>query len=426
MLRFKVVLLLLVPSLFAETRTLTLSEAVTLAMKQGPDVILARLDEQRTALDAKVARDPFVTKVSIGSGLAYTDGFPLSIEGSAPSIFQAHAIQSILNRPRSYLVAQARENARGATIDAQMKQEDVVLRTANLFLDARRAARLKDLVGRQVTSLEHVLATVKARVADGRELPIEEKRAMVNLAKAKQRVRIVETDSEYTGRTLAAVLGFPAEDKVVPADQEGPQLEVPMTGDLLVEEALTNSRELKRLRSSLLAKGFELKSYRSARLPQVDLVAQYALLARFNNYEDFYNGFQRHNGQIGLSFQLPILPGAAPKAQASQAEIDDARLRTQINQARSRIEIDARRAYQDFRDAEAARDVVRMDLELARDQLSVLLARMQEGRASTREIEEARFVENERWIAFYDALHTLEQARLNVMKQRGDLLALLQ
>ena len=36
------------------------------------------------------------------------------------------------------------------------------------------------------------------------------------------------------------------------------------------------------------------------RLPRADLVSQYGLFARFNNYDEFFRKFQRNNGQIGV------------------------------------------------------------------------------------------------------------------------------
>jgi hypothetical protein len=54
-----------------------------------------------------------------------------------------------------------------------------------------------------------------------------------------------------------------------------------------------------------------------------------------------------------------------------------------------------------------------------------VLAQMGEGRASLRQVEEARFNENEKWIAFYDAQFNAERARLNVLRQTGELLAAL-
>jgi hypothetical protein len=66
-----------------------------------------------------------------------------------------------------------------------------------------------------------------------------------------------------------------------------------------------------------------------------------------------------------------------------------------------------------------------MDLDVARDQVSVLLAQMGEGRASLRQVDDARAAETEKWIAFYDAASTAEKTRLAVLRQTGELIAAL-
>lgn len=99
----------LAPGLHAEVHSLTLSQAVELALKQNIDVLLARLDEQEARHGVRVAKDPFATHIVAGSGLAYSSGFPMSIEGAAPAVVQARAIQALFNRSQSFRVAQARK-----------------------------------------------------------------------------------------------------------------------------------------------------------------------------------------------------------------------------------------------------------------------------------------------------------------------------
>src|SRR5262249_9695503 len=99
--------LTLLGCLQAETRNLTLPQTLNLALQQNPDIALARLDEQIALHAVRLAKDPFTPRIVVGSGLAYTSGFPMSIEGSAPSIVQARASQYIFNRPQSYVIAQA-------------------------------------------------------------------------------------------------------------------------------------------------------------------------------------------------------------------------------------------------------------------------------------------------------------------------------
>ncbi len=186
MLRF-VSLYLAATILAAETYTFTLKQAVDRSLRQNPDIALARLDEQKALQGIRVARDPFSPHVGIGSGLAYSSGFPLSIEGAAPSVVRAQASQSLFNRAQTFAVAQARENARGAGFVSASKRDEVAYRTASLFLDGDRATRLQVLAAKQVESLRSVIKTVQGRVQEGRELPIETRRANVDLQKALQR-----------------------------------------------------------------------------------------------------------------------------------------------------------------------------------------------------------------------------------------------
>src|SRR4051794_37287500 len=191
--RRALVLSFFVTALLAEIRPLTLRQAIDLAVRQNPDVIIARLDEQKAQEGIRIARDPFSPKVIVGSGLAYTSGFPMSVEGSAPSLFQARAIQSLYNKPKSYEVAAARENARGATIDTAARREEVAHRTAVLYLEAQRTARGADTARQLIAASEKVSTTVEARIAEGRELPIESRRAALRLAQVRQRLADFES-----------------------------------------------------------------------------------------------------------------------------------------------------------------------------------------------------------------------------------------
>jgi outer membrane protein len=407
----------------AETYTLSLKEVLTRAVAQNPDVALARLDEQKALLGTKIARDPFSPKLVAGSGLAYSSGFPLSVNGAVPSIFQAQATQDVFNRQQSYAVAEAKENARGAGFATASKRDDIAYRAAALYIDADRAARLSQAATKQIESLTKVVNTVKGRVEEGRELPIELKRANLELARAKQHASSMADDAEYAQRSLAVLLGYSSEDLVKANDEERALPKVPDNEQAAIESALEGSHELKRLQSAMLAKGLEVKSANAARLPKLDLLAEYALLARYNNYDKFFKAFQRNNAQLGVSFQVPILVGSAVKANVAQAEADNAKLRIEMEGTRNRISLQVRQAYQDIRKADEAREVSQADLELARESLTVLLAQMSEGRVSLKQVEEARVQESNKWAEFYDAQFAAEKARLNLLRETGDLVA---
>jgi len=372
-----------------------------------------------------VARDAFVPKVIAGSGLAYSSGMPMSIEGSSPSIVQAQAIGSVFDRSRGYLVAQARENVRGAALDTTARKQEVALRAALLYLDAERLRRSADAARNQMDNLERVAATMRARVDEKRELPIEAKRAALNVARGRERLQAFESDALFAETSLAIVLGFSAGDRVQPADEQRAQLTAPTSEQEAVAAALKDNVEVRRLESALAARTLEMRSYQAERLPKLDLVAQYGLLAKFNGYDDYFRKFQRHNGQLGVSIQIPLFTGTGTDARVSQASAEMARLRLSMNSLRNRLSLDASRGFQEVKKAEASREVARLDHEVAREQVAVLLAQMEECRAALKQVEEARFLENEKWLAFLDAHYGVERARLNLLKQSGDLLAAL-
>jgi hypothetical protein len=96
-----------------------------------------------------------------------------------------------------------------------------------------------------------------------------------------------------------------------------------------------------------------------------------------------------------------------------------------MNQTRNRIELDVQKGYRDLQKAAAAQNVARLDLDYARDQVSLLLAQLGEGRATQQQLDDARLNEQEKWIIFYDAQHEVEKARLSLLRQTGTLLAAL-
>jgi outer membrane protein len=410
---------------FAEVKTMTLREAVDLAMRQNPEITLARLDEQKAKFGVRIARDPFSPRVYAGSGIGYTYGIPQSVDGSVPSIVQVRASMAIYNRPQSYRATQAKQDERGAQVEVTRQQDEAAFRTASLYLSAEQISRAAELQRKQMESLQKVRETIQARVKEGRELPIEDKKSELAIARARHRLTELESDLEVLEHDLAMVLGLPSGDRVRPSREDRVALTVPNSEEEGIAAALEGSKEIKALESKMHSKNLEVKSYLAERYPKMDFVSSYALLAKFNNFEDFYRRFQRNNAQVGLSITIPLLVPPSARAYASQAELEVTRLRTQMNQARNKIAANVRETYQAMHKAESARDLAKLELEVARDQVSVLMARYEEGRAPLRELEEARIAEGAKWVEYFGAQSSVERAKLDLLRHTGTLTAAL-
>jgi len=408
-------------SCLAQTRTLTLRQALELALQQNPDMVIARLDQQKARDQVTINKDPFSPKVYAGSGAAWTYGFPTSIDGSAPSIVQTRTNMELFNKPQSYLVAQAKESLRGAGITLDQRQAEVVYRVASLFVDAENAARGLDAAKQERDNLASAQRLTQTRVDEGQLLAIDSKRAGIAVSEAAHRVVTFGRDLGTAERSLGAVLGLAPGDQVHAAEAPLPALAPPISPEEAIAAALASSPEVQRLESDLKAKTLEIKSYHAYRLPRADLVAQYALLGRYNNYSEFFNHFQADNVELGASFSIPLFAGKSSQAYTSQSEADAAKIRTEIERTRRRIRDDIENAFDDLRVADDAGKLALEDLNVTRESTTADLARLNEGQILPVQVEQDRAAEQEKWRAYYDAQAAAQHARLNVLRLTGTL-----
>ena len=177
---------------------------------------------------------------------------------------------------------------------------------------------------------------------EGRELPIEGKRAAVNVAHAAA----PGGPAFRRAASSVAIAGTGA------GPQPGRRVDARGGGARHPGDAAGRERvgegSAERQQADPAAGGESLRQkhggagFRANRMPKVDLVAQYALFSKFNNYEDYFNRFERHNGSWACRSRFPVFANPADEARASQSEIEAKRLRQQINDARGRIESDTR------------------------------------------------------------------------------------
>jgi len=407
-------------------RAITLQEAVQIALEQNPDVLLARVEEEKAQQAVVEARAPFTPQVVAGSGLAYTDGIPQSVEGATPSVVRVVGRQFLYNKPQRAAVRQAGELVQAAGHVSAGKREEIAYHAAATYLDFERAWRRLRLVEEQVESLRRVEAAAGARVEEGREIHLELSRRRLERARAEQQVSDLRGQMELLEATLRRDLNLVEDTRLVPSPTNTAGA-VPLPESIAVsrQRAAANSPELKRLEADLRAKGFEMEAEKGARLPRIDLVAQYSLLARFNNYDQFFNDFQRHNFQVGMSFEIPVFTGKTVSSRVGRVALETRELRLRHEATESLVELEAERLHQQVRQAEGAMKLARMELDVARESLTVQMALLDEGRADLEAVERARVEENQAWGAFYDSQYDVQKAKLNLLRQTGELVAAL-
>ena len=405
-------------------RKLTLKDAVRLAVENSRDLALARLQYGVMQRQAGVAKSVFQPNLYTGTGIAYTNGFPLLEGGGAPAIFSLSYTQQIFNPPLKGDQRAAEQRAEEQRLSIDDVRDTVMSRVALDYLELAKVRHSLELMRSERLSAGRILDVTRERADTGRELPVEVIRAQLTTAKIEQRVAQLEDRDELLTGELRDMMGLPADEQIEVATEEIPGPAADASNDV-VAEAIANNVEIKQAQTELRARLFKLEGEQGGRWPSFSLVGQYNVLSKINNYTEFFNRFQRNNVVFGVQVQIPIFASRTSSAVAfARADYNEASLA--LEKKRSELSLDVRRKARVVREAELGGDVARLELQLAQENVRVLQAQVDQGRGSLQDLEAAHIEENDKWLAYLDANYARQQAQLDLLKSTGQLAQVLQ
>jgi outer membrane protein TolC len=238
-------------------------------------------------------------------------------------------------------------------------------------------------------------------------------------ARVVQRILQLEEREDQLEVFLRYQLGFSDTQalEVAPEDLPG---EAEQAGDNLVAAALVNNTGLRLAETDVRAKEFRLKGERRGYFPTLEFVSIYSVLARFNNYTEFFSHFQRNNYNAGVDVQMPIF-SAHTRAAIGLAQVNLDAAKASLTNKRTELTADVRQKTRRVREMDAAKEVARLELQLAQQDVAVLQAQFGEGKLNLRDMEKARLEENDKWMAYLDANFQKQQAQLELLKTAGQL-----
>ena len=404
----------------ATSRRLTLREATELAVRNNRNILRAQALAELAAAEHEQARAIFRPQILLGSGLAYTRGFPLSIEGSAPSIFQVASSQALFDRSLRNVERQAGQMRKSAAQSLEEVRDQVLNETMVTYLDLDRARRSIEYLRGQTTSLQAAQEITAERVSSGLEPPVEGTRAQLGAARSRGALAAAENQISLLEFRLRDLTGLPESVGIITELPEIPLLEGADPREL-VAQALDAYPGLRALDDEVRAKEFQVASERGSRWPRINLVGQYGLFSKYNNYEDYFQKFARNNLTVGVSIVMPLYERERYNARLAKAEAELAETRSRRDEARSTIARHVRELWGTVQQQSSAREVARLELDLARKSLDAVLAQYEEGRVSRLAVEQARAEENRNWISLLDADYEAERAHLELLRLTGQI-----
>jgi outer membrane protein TolC len=397
----------------------TLKQAVAIALDKSREISLARLQYETSRQQAGLTRSQFLPNLYTGSGVAYTSGFPILAGGGAPALFNLTYNQELFNLPARGDVRAEEQKAEQQRLAMDAARDAVIERTVSAYLQLSKFRRQLELVRNERQSAQKILDYTRERMQAGYELPIEVTRAQLTAAQVEQRLAQLEDQEETAADQLRFLLALEPEQPIeVTAETIPPAAD--QTINQLVAAALRDNPEVKVAESERAASEERVRGERGGYWPIIGLIGQYNLLAKFNNYDQFFNKFQRNNFIAGIDVKIPIF-ASRTSAAVSFAQANLTASQMQVENKRAQVSLDVRHKARQAREMDTGREVARLELELAQQNLQVLQSQFQQGRASIRDLETAQLDENEKWLAFLDADIARQTAELDLLRTTGQL-----
>jgi outer membrane protein TolC len=405
-------------------------QAMELVRQRGAASVAAA--EQIRARAAYLeTRNMFLPQMVLGSGVAKTYGFPLSIEGSAPAIININYQSAIYSPAGREFMKAAQQEWQAAASNTEDSRTATLLEAAITYIQLDAVTSRIRLLKQAEERANKLVNIVSKRLQAGVDSQLELTRAKLAAAQVQMRLTAAEGAADVLRERLSQLTGVPAIETLT---ESIPQVPDPGQGSDLVSAAVANSPVLKAARQDELAKEFRAKGEHKAMWPSVDLVGQYGLFSKYNNYDLYYNRFQRNNATLGVAIKFPFL-NFAQRSRAEAADADAVKAQRQSEVNKRQVSTDTLKLARAVKQLAAAAQVAQLDYQLAQAQADAVEARIQAAAPGTsgapgqppipppgpRELESARVQVNDKYSTYLDTEFELQKTRLQLLRATGKL-----
>jgi outer membrane protein TolC len=396
--------------------------AVELALAHSNEMALSHVDETHAYQTYLEARDSYFPKVAVGSNAGYAYGFPLSLEGSAPTLFNVTTQMPILNFAQQKFIKAAKAEWGATKSQSSDQRAQVMMDTALVYIELNSWESKVSILQSELKVAQNIRNTVAARVKEGIDPGIEYTKAELVEAQVRMRTAEAEGAVDVLRTRLSPVTGLPAnsiktERETIPPLKEDTPLENSVADSVQASAAIESAGQ------SALAKELRAKGEHRALLPSADFAAQYGLInTSLTNFQKFFvpGSFQPQNVTFAVVLRFPFLD-LSQRHRAAAADAEALRARKEVEQTKNKMALDAVKLQHSVEQLFAARDVADLRSKLAQNELDAAHARMETETATQRELQDAVINSAERTLDRITADFEVARAEVQLLRSNGKL-----
>lgn len=403
------------------SQKLSLADAEALALKNNPQISVARLNAlaaQQVHREVRSALLP--TSVANLTAVEPHEDSRIAVGGlNNPIIFERAAYgtsvyQLITDFGRTTnLSASAALRAKAADQNAIATREQIVLGVDTAFYGALQAQAVLKVAEETVRARQAVADQVEALFKSKLKSELDTSFANVNLAQAKLLLVDAQNNAQTSLANLSVLLGFAGPQNFVL--EETPEALAPPPGDIhqLLSSAMSKRPEIRALDYAAQAAGKYHTAERDLMFPSVRALGTVGgTPVRDPRLSSWF-------GAVGVNIEIPVFNGFLYSARAKEADLRAKAAQDELRDLQNRIARDVRTSWLDANSAFERVNVSRQLLNQANLALNLAQTRYQLGLGSIVELSQAQLQQTQAVIGNTQAGYDYRLALANLRFQTG-------
>jgi outer membrane protein len=412
----------------AGVSTLSLDQAIKLAIENNLATLLARERRNEARGFEKEARAGLLPNISAAAyqasitenlaALGFTPGrfpgFTSTFIGPFKNFdARVRLEQTIFSLSALRSFQAGRAGVRVAEMEEDLAREQVAIATALAYLESMRAERAVSAAQANVDLAQTLLKLAQDQRDAGIATGVDVTRAETRLAQEQVRLSRAQTDSEEGRLQLQRIVGLPLGSPLTLTDPLHFAIETLPAIETAVAQAEDMRAELRVARAQVSESTYQKRAARAEQLPSLEFLGDYGV----SGITPVTSALPTRRYAIQLN--VPIFNGGLTRGRIQVAKSRESQAELQLASIRGQIEEDVRLAFSGLRTtaetvraADLAKSLAERELEMARD-------RFRAGVGDNIEVVNAQTVLANARLDQVTALAVYNGARLNLAAALG-------
>lgn len=408
---------------------LTLRDAVTIALKQNPQVAIANLNLAESQENKNIARAALLPAASLGASQT-VDRFNVSallgrrlpfIPGHSGPFWTTEAGPTFSTPLFDLTLVErwqaSKQNVRANQAQRTTAREENVELVVSQYLGSMRAAADVTAAQSRLQLAKALLELASDQQKSGTGTRIDTLRANVQYQNERQRLSDAQSNASVALYALARLLNLDPRQPVELADAAS-FFETPaVSSGQTIASAYEQRPELKAVLAQIKQAEFEKRAASAQRLPRLSVSGDWTL-------DGLTPDTMIPSYQIGASFQVPLFTGGRIHAETVAADLEIKKLQQSAQDLRNQIAQEVKTAQSQLDAARVAVDAAGIGVNEANEEVTQAEDRFRAGVTNNIEVITAQddlARANDNQIA---ALYSYNQARADLARATGGMEAL--